>query len=124
MLNPIVNNWFEIPVRDMDRAMRFYEATLETTLKSELFGGTELAIFPYDQATHVTGSLLKTEHCEPSVHGSTVYLSVDDVAATLARIETAGGSVIVPRTVLPEGRGCFAQFGDSEGNRVGLWAKQ
>ncbi|RDD81042.1 VOC family protein [Dyella tabacisoli] len=123
-MNPIITNWFEIPVREMDRAMHFYQTALQTKLRHEPMGGMELAIFPYDEATHVTGSLLKMEHCEPSMQGSTVYLSVDDVATALTRIEAAGGSVIVPRTVLPEGRGCFAQFGDSEGNRVGLWAKQ
>ncbi|WP_266168642.1 VOC family protein [Dyella subtropica] len=124
MLNPIVTNWFEIPVREMDRAIRFYDAALGTALKQEPFGGMELAVFPYDGTHHVTGALMKFEHCEPSVHGSTVYLSVADVAETLGRIEAAGGAVIVPRTVLPEGRGVFAQFKDSEGNRVGLWSLQ
>jgi predicted enzyme related to lactoylglutathione lyase len=124
MLNPIVTNWFEIPVREMDRAIRFYDAALGTSLKREPFGGMELAVFPYDTAHHVTGALMKQDQCEPSMHGSTVYLSVADVAQTLERIQAAGGSVIVPRTVLPEGRGAFAQFGDSEGNRVGLWSKQ
>ncbi|SFR95853.1 hypothetical protein SAMN05216570_1281 [Dyella sp. OK004] len=124
MLNPIVTNWFEIPVHEMDRAIRFYDAALGTALKREPFGGMELAVFPYDSNHHVTGALMKFEHCEPSIHGSTVYLSVADVGETLGRVEQAGGAVIVPRTVLPEGRGAFAQFKDSEGNRVGLWSRQ
>ncbi len=124
MLNPIVTNWFEIPVRQMDRAIRFYDAALGTALKSEPFGGMELAVFPYDAQQHVTGALMRLEQCEPSMHGSTVYLSVADVADTLTKIEQAGGAVIVPRIVLPEGRGAFAQFRDSEGNRVGLWSRQ
>lgn len=124
MLNPIVTHWFEIPVVEMERAMRFYGLVLEVTLTCEPFGSMELAVFPHDPARHVTGALLRLEHCVPSQQGSTVYLSVDDVTATLARVEEAGGTVVLPRTVLPEGRGSFAQFRDSEGNRVGLWAQQ
>jgi predicted enzyme related to lactoylglutathione lyase len=124
MLNPVVTNWFEIPVREMDRAIRFYDASLGTSLRSELFGGMELAVFPYDADQHVTGALMRLDECEPSMHGSTVYLSVADVAQTLAKVEQAGGAVIVPRTELPEGKGAFAQFRDSEGNRVGLWSRQ
>jgi len=32
MLQPSVPAWFEIPARDMDRAVRFYEAVLEASL--------------------------------------------------------------------------------------------
>jgi predicted enzyme related to lactoylglutathione lyase len=124
MLNPIVTNWFEIPVRQMDRAIRFYDAALGTALQSQPVGGMELAVFPYDAEQHVTGALMRLDNCEPSMHGSTVYLSVADVAQTLAKVEEAGGAVIVPRTVLPDGKGAFAQFRDSEGNRVGLWSRQ
>jgi uncharacterized protein len=80
-------------------------------------------VFPYGAHTHVTGALVRMDACEPSRHGSTIYLSVEDVAPVLERIEAHGGAVIVPRTVLPQERGCFAQFRDSEGNRVGLWAR-
>lgn len=124
MLSPVVSHWFEIPVRDMGRAVNFYDDVLGTALQPEPHGGMELAVFPFDPEHHVTGALMKLAHCEPSMHGSTVYLSVNDVAQTLARIQTAGGMVIVPRTELPDGRGAFAQFRDSEGNRVGLWSRQ
>lgn len=124
MLNSVVTNWFEIPVNEMERAVSFYDALLGTQLQAEPFGGMELAVFPYDASQHVTGALMKWEHAAPSMHGSTVYLSVADVAQVLARVEAAGGEVILPRTVLPEGRGAYAQIKDSEGNRVGLWSRQ
>ena len=38
----------------------------------------------------------------------------------LARVVTAGGSIVVPKTDIGEGFGYFALFIDTEGNRVGL----
>jgi predicted enzyme related to lactoylglutathione lyase len=35
-------------------------------------------------------------------------------------VKAVGGNVTIPKTELPEGMGYFAQFIDSEGNRVGL----
>lgn len=49
----------------------------------------------------------------------TVYLDVDDIDETLARIEGSGGSVVMPRTVIP-GVVVFAMFTDPAGNVVGL----
>jgi predicted enzyme related to lactoylglutathione lyase len=48
-----------------------------------------------------------------------VYLGVADIDAALARIEAAGGVVILPRTVAP-GIGAYALFLDPAGNRLGL----
>jgi len=38
--------WFEIPIADFDRARRFYETILETTLPEAQFGGARIAMFP------------------------------------------------------------------------------
>ena len=51
--------------------------------------------------------------------GTVVYLQVDDIQATLDRIERAGGKTTVPVTVIPD-MVTFAQFADPEGNVVGL----
>jgi hypothetical protein len=48
-----------------------------------------------------------------------VYVEVDDPEATLARIEAAGGTVVVPVTEVP-GMVTFARFADPRGNVVGL----
>lgn len=123
MLNPTVPAWFEIPVRDLERAQRFYETILGIGLRRERMGASDLAVFPYGGApTHVSGALLHHPDCEPSVQGSTVYLSVSDLRPVLARAEREGGDTLVPCTALPEGMGWFAQFRDCEGNRVGLWS--
>lgn len=117
-------NWFEIPVADIDRAQRFYEAVLDAPLRREAMGpATTLAVFPYDHAG-VGGCLFASERGpRPNAEGAIVYLNAgESLDAALARVDAAGGRIVLPRTELPEGMGCFAHFADSEGNRVGLHA--
>ncbi|NCT69242.1 MAG: VOC family protein [Rhodanobacteraceae bacterium] len=121
-MNPNVPAWFEIPTLDLDRAQRYYETILGTTLARERIGAAEFAMFPYAGQPNTTGALLRMDDCEPSVQGSTIYLSVADVRAVLERIAAQGSDVFVPCTELPGGMGWFAQFRDCEGNRVGLWS--
>ncbi len=48
-----------------------------------------------------------------------IYLGVDDINETLAKVEAAGGSTITPRTEIPDTI-IFAMFSDPAGNVVGL----
>ena len=53
--------------------------------------------------------------------GSTMaYIGVDDIEATLARIEAMGGKTLAPKGEIP-GFGWFAIFSDPTGNKVGLY---
>ena len=81
MLNPNVPAWFEIPTDDLDRAQRFYESVLDLSLRRENFGGTHIAVFPYGGKPHASGALVAMDDCLPSVQGSIVYLSVDNLAS-------------------------------------------
>lgn len=49
----------------------------------------------------------------------TFYIEVEDLPATIVRIEAAGGKVVVPITEV-SGVVSFAQFADPDGNVVGL----
>jgi predicted enzyme related to lactoylglutathione lyase len=49
----------------------------------------------------------------------TFYIEVTDLKDAIARIEDAGGKVVVPITEVP-GVVTFAQFADPDGNVVGL----
>ncbi|MGF3808394.1 VOC family protein [Enterobacter mori] len=114
-----VINWFEIPVADMDRAIKFYEPVMQVTLKREKMDVAELAIFPHeDPATG--GALAKFEGVTPSQQGAIIYLHTDNLAATLDRVASAGGACVFGPLELPRGIGTIALFTDSEGNRVGL----
>jgi len=49
-----------------------------------------------------------------------VYISTDDIDATLAKAESLGGKTLVPKTEIPH-TGWFAFFSDPTGNRIGLF---
>jgi predicted enzyme related to lactoylglutathione lyase len=114
--------WFEIPSTDFDRARRFYETVLETTLNEQLFGEARIAVFPYERPG-IGGCIEESSASRPSPNGVVIYLDVrGDLDRALARVEGAGGIVALPKTALPPGMGWFAHIVDSEGNRVGLHA--
>lgn len=114
-------NWFEIPVADFSRACRFYERILDTNLKIDAsFPGMKMAILPSSEMA-VGGCLIEFEHSKPNADGVRVYLNGgEDLGAVLARIEAAGGKIVVPKTIIREDIGYFAMFSDSEGNVIGL----
>jgi uncharacterized protein len=119
-------NWFEIPVRDLDRAQSFYEALFGAALRREQMGpATTIAIFPYDKSVGGVGGCLfaSDRGPQPSDDGAVVYLNAGpSLDKVLARVETAGGRISLARTELPAGMGCFAHISDTEGNRIGLHA--
>jgi predicted enzyme related to lactoylglutathione lyase len=111
-------NWFEIPVRDIDRATRFYEAFLGRTLRRELFGGLPYGVFPFEPPG-ISGAIVQDPRRSPG-SATLVYLNangeLDDI---LARAATAGASVLLPKTSIGKD-GYIAIVVDSEGNHVGL----
>jgi hypothetical protein len=124
MTDPVHNavTWFEIPVVDFARAVRFYEETFAIQLHHQQMFGQDMAFFPADQAG-VGGALVKGDGYVPGASGAVVYLNGGgDLAIPLGRVTGAGGKVLVPKTALPPGMGHFAHFEDSEGNRVGLYS--
>lgn len=122
MTNANTAVWFEIPAADFGRAVRFYETVFATRLKDEVMPGStmRMGIFP-TAGDGVTGCVIAGEGYAPSAQGAVVYLNGGpDLSVPLSRVEAAGGTVLVPKTPISEDIGWFAQFLDSEGNRVGL----
>jgi uncharacterized protein len=110
--------WFEIPANNFERAVTFYEAVFQVSLRRENIGG-DMAVFP--EGDGVYGAVVSQDGYLPAANGAVVYLSAGvDLSPMLARAVAAGGSVITPKTALPPGMGHYAHFGDSEGNRIGL----
>ncbi len=115
-------NWFEIPVRDLDRAVAFYEALLGVTLKREVFGGKPMALFPFTERGGVGGALLLDTRRAPSSDGSLVYLNLGErLDQALASTQQARGEVVLPKTHIGD-PGHIAIVRDTEGNLVGLHA--
>lgn len=116
--NPV--SWFEIPVRDLGRAMRFYQAAFGYQMKETQMGPSRMAWFPMEPGgAGAAGTLIQDEGYVPSHDGSLVYISVGDIDGTLAAIATAGGKTLLPKMSIGE-HGSIAHFEDSEGNRVAL----
>ncbi len=116
--NPV--NWFEIPVRDMERARKFYEKVFGVELTPEEMGPYSLTFFPWTEGgTGAAGTLIQGESYEPSHSGTVVYFSVDDIEETLRRINSNGGKTLMPKKSIGE-YGFIAHFEDTEGNRLAL----
>jgi len=86
--------WFDIYVDDLDRAVGFYQAMLDTTLEpmGDPTGETQMTI---------------------------VYFMVEDCATQQERTEKAGGRVIRPKFSIGE-FGWVLICQDTEGNMIGF----
>ncbi|TAK04937.1 VOC family protein [Patescibacteria group bacterium] len=119
--NPV--GWFEIPVTDMDRATVFYEAVLGMKLQRQQLGPLEMAWFSSSKpdATGAMGSLVRhPDFYKPSQDGVLIYFTAPDIDATIARVEPAGGKVLMPKKQISPEHGFMAVVMDTEGNRIAL----
>ncbi len=115
--------WFEIPAADFDRAAQFYENVMEVTLRRETMGPQKMGVFPYPEDT-ISGCILAGPDAKPADSGTILYINADGrLDAALGRVAAAGGAVMTPIIRLPGDMGRFAHIRDTEGNRVGLHAR-
>ena len=112
--------WFEIPTQDFQRAIDFYQDIFQCQLHQETMGPMRLAVFPY-AGEAVSGALISGAGYTPNANGCVIYLNAGpDLNQVLARVEAKGNQVVVPKTKISDDIGYFAQFMDSEGNRMGI----
>jgi uncharacterized protein len=112
-------SWFEIPALDFERAKKFYAELLQLEITVVPMPEGEYAVFPMDnEAPGASGAIMKMEGAVPSTDGPSIYFNGgEDLSVPLARVEPAGGKIIIPKTSIGE-NGFFAQFLDTEGNRL------
>jgi predicted enzyme related to lactoylglutathione lyase len=117
-------SWFEIPVIDLSRAQKFYEAIFNIQMIPLDTANFQMRMFPVeDMMNGIGGAISKAEgFYKPSAtDGTLVYLNANpDVQIVLDKIEAAGGKIIVPKTQISPEYGYMAVFIDTEGNRVAL----
>ena len=73
--------WFEIPAANFERAVKFYEAVFQVSLKRENIGG-EMAVFP--EGDGVYGAVVSQEGYVPAANGAVVYLSAGDAMSMVS----------------------------------------
>lgn len=114
-------NWFEIPVSDFDRAKKFYEIILGKEVKEAPMPECRYGVLPYNHDDEgVGGGIVQMQNFKPSPEGVVIYLpGGEDLSVPLAKVEAAGGKIILPKTNIGE-NGFMAHFLDTEGNRLAL----
>ena len=111
-------SWVEIPAADFPRAVLFYSRVFDLKLKTMECEDEKMAFFPGGE-----GAISFAPGFNPSRDGVLVSLNAgDDIDAMLQRVTENGGAIDRAKTKIEaEGRGYFALFIDSEGNRIGLY---
>lgn len=125
---------FELPARDPQRAAAFYRRAFGWRLEPlEEEGGWDGPAYfkvrtpapqrPSSSALHgaIQGGLSTPEVMGAEQPLLVIHLEGEGLAACLARITEAGGTVAAAPAAVGE-MGFFARFRDPEGNLLGLWA--
>ncbi len=116
--HPIVH--IEIPAKQAKEAGKFY---------GELFGWRIEADPTYSYVQFQAeggpgGGFVEVGQSNAPVEYKTdsllVYVSTDDIDATLAKVESLGGKTLLSKTEIPH-VGWWAVFSDPSGNRIGLF---
>ena len=107
----------EIPAFDPGKAGTFYADLFNW--KIQVDQSFDYHMFQPDPGPG--GGFVKVGEQPPYKPGEVlIYVSTDDINATLAKAESLGAKTLVPKTEIPQ-TGWFAFFSDPTGNRIGLF---
>jgi uncharacterized protein len=114
--------WVDIPVRDLDRAIRFYSAVLGSPVRKQEYPGMSIGLFPGEDPD-VSGCLYSKDGEDPSDKGLLIYLNAQGrLDEAIAAVEATGGKVLQPKHQIGP-HGFRAVILDSEGNRLALHSR-
>jgi len=112
--------WVDIPVANLDRAIKFYSAVVGRPVGRIGGPGFNFGLFEH-QGGEVGGCLIEPEEgVTPSMTGPLVYIDASGrLDAAVAATRANGGKVLKDKhSIAPNG--FRAIIADSEGNRVAL----
>jgi len=113
-------SYVAIPSDNFERAFKFYSEITGGLIRRNPNVPFPMAYFTDEDGKDV-GHLFQLPNFKPSQDGTIVYLELaKDLNETLAKIESAGGKVIMPKTLIAPGKGYWALFLDTEGNKLAL----
>jgi predicted enzyme related to lactoylglutathione lyase len=106
----------EVPGDDLERAKGFYAGLFGWEFQSmPEFPDYEMFRSGPDGVGGAIGLRGETSPVQPRI-----YVTVESLYESLARVEGLGGSIVVEKTEVP-GMGWYAAVLDSEGSEIGLW---
>ena len=124
-MDPVVH--FEIPYRDRDRIVKFYESAFGwSTQKLGAEMGNYVVVTTATAADEnpkgvrgaIGGGFYERKDDWPDQYPS-VVIAVKDVKAAMGKVRAAGGEVLGEPMTIP-GVGDYVSFRDTEGNRLSL----
>ncbi len=117
--------YFEIPADDVDRAKHFYQSVLgwkieptRSPLDQEAFAAMQyhdVSTGEAEAGALTMGGMYKRQTSELITN----HVKVDDIDEVLAKVEGAGGTIVMPKMEI-RGVGLNAIIQDTEGNSIGL----
>lgn len=130
-MNQNIICWFEIYVKDIERAKKFYNAVLGTAFTDspamgDSPGGMKMSFFSPMENQGVSGALIEmagTKEGDGHCVNTMVYFPCQDASVEESRIEAAGGTVSKPKFSIGE-YGFCAICVDTEGNPFGLFSME
>jgi predicted enzyme related to lactoylglutathione lyase len=118
--NPV--GWFEIYVKDMERAKAFYEKVFDLKLQKLAQSGSSLEnmwAFPmHRDGSGATGALAKMDGGPSGAGGTIVYFVTKDCAETAKRAAKNGGKIMKDKFSIGE-YGNISLITDPDGNVIG-----
>ena len=116
--NPVV--YFEIPVSDIERAIKFYKAVFNFDFEKVIIDNNEMALFPFaENNSGISGALAKGQIYKPTKDGAVIYFNTENIERTLKSATEHGGHILYPKTSIGD-LGFVGEFEDCEGNRIAL----
>ncbi len=113
-----------IPADDFERAFQFYSAITDGLIEKNPHVPFPMAYFFNDEGDSI-GHLFSLANFRPSADGTIVYFELaKDLSETIGKIESAGGTIVMPKTMIAPGKGYWALFLDTEGNKLALHSKE
>ncbi|WP_316818497.1 VOC family protein [Pedobacter nyackensis] len=130
-MNQNIICWFEIYVKNMERAKKFYNAVLGTEFRNiadptEESGDMKMAFFSDPENQGVSGALVEmagTKEGDSGCVNTMVYFPCQDCSIEESRIASAGGQVSRSKFSIGE-FGFISICVDTEGNPFGLFSME
>jgi predicted enzyme related to lactoylglutathione lyase len=108
----------EIPSKDTAAAAKFYSEAFGWSSQLDTSAGINYLMF--EAAPGPGGAFVEADEHSFKVGDIVVYLGTDDLDATMAKVQAAGGMVVMPKMEVPN-NGWIAWVTDPSGNRLGLF---